>query len=121
MNGNPNTAQKRFHDELREMFFYTVGGSGELHHIFGSKEKFKLLTEAGIDKAGEWFVIMLPKYVHDDIKSYSFEAERGMFLQQERDYARYFGKISPIPEQVITYYQQMLSKHHRLKRWECST
>ena len=119
MNGNPSAEQKRFHDELREMYFYTQmhEGVGELHHIFGSKEPFKLLSEAGIAKAGEWFVVMIPKVVHDNIKQYSFEAERGMFLQQQRDYARYFNKPSPVPEEVIRYYEAMLSKHYRLKSW----
>lgn len=119
MNSNPNSTQRRFQDDLRLMHFEKSRGLGELHHIFGSKEKFKLLKEAGIDKPGEWFVIMLPKDVHDSIKEYSFEAERAMFFQQQRDYLRHFGEPSPVPDDVIRYYTQMLSKHHRLKIWEC--
>jgi len=119
MNGNPNAAQKRYHDELREWYFETQmqHGVGELHHIFGSKEKFKLLKEAGIEKAGEWFVIMLPKTVHDDIKSYSFEGERALFFGQKLDYKYFFGKESPIPREVFDYYTQMTSKHQGLKNW----
>jgi hypothetical protein len=119
MNGNPSAEQKRFHDDLRLMHFEMNRGIGELHHIFGSKEKFKLLKEAEIAKPGEWFVIMLEKDVHDNIKEYSFESERAMFFQQQRDYKRHFGKDSPVPDDVIRYYTQMLSKHHRLKMWEC--
>lgn len=121
MNGNPNKKQKDFHNDLREMYFETRmhEGIGELHHIFGSKEKFKLLKEAGVEKAGEWFVIMLPKSVHDTIKDYSFEGERSMFFEQQRNYLRHFGKDSPVPDDVVRYYSQMLSKHHRLKQWEC--
>ena len=77
MNGNPNSAQKAFHDELRQMFWETEGGGGELHHVFGSKWKRK-----GFDKAGEWIVILLHREVHQNIKQYSFEAERGLFLEQ---------------------------------------
>ncbi len=119
MNGNPNAEQKRYHNELREWYFETQMhlGVGELHHIFGSKEKFKLLKEAGIEKAGEWFVIMIPKTVHDDIKNYSFEAERGLFMQQRRDYKNFFNKETPVPVEIFMYYNQMLSKHHRLKNW----
>jgi hypothetical protein len=122
MNGNPNKKQKDFHNELREMYFYTKmhNGTGELHHIFGSKEKFKLLKEAGVDKPGEWLVIMIPRSVHLDIKNYSFEAERAMFLEQKREYEKYFGKEYPVPVDCIRYYNQMLSKQHRLKVWgEC--
>jgi hypothetical protein len=121
MNGNPTAEQKRFHDDLREMYFDTQmhNGIGELHHIFGSKEKFKLLKEADVARPGEWFVIMIPKKIHDDIDNYSFESERGMFFKQQRDYLRFFEKPSPMPDHVINYYTQMLSKQHRLKMWEC--
>ncbi len=117
MNQNPSAEQDRFHNELREMFFETQGGGGELHHIFGSKEKFKLLKEAGIKKAGEWFVILLHKSIHDDIKKYSFDAERGMFFQQVRQYESFFNKKCPVPDEIIVYYNAMLSKHYRLKVW----
>jgi hypothetical protein len=119
MNSNPNASQKRYHNDLRVLFWEKFAARCEIHHIFGSKEKFKLLKEAGIDKPGEWFVIMLPKDVHDSIKEYSFEAERARFFQQQRDYLRHFGEPSPVPDDVIRYYTQMLSKHHRLKIWEC--
>jgi hypothetical protein len=94
MNGNPTAEQRRYHDELREMYFYT-----QMH------------------SPGEWFVIMLPKTVHDDIKNYSFDAERGMFLKQQRDYEKYFDKESPVPSVVIEFYKKMLSKHHCIKSW----
>ena len=119
MNGNPSAEQKRYHNELREWYYETQmhNGTGELHHIFGSKEKFKLLKEAGVEKAGEWFVVMIPKTVHDDIKHYSFDSERGMFTKQRRDYKNYFGKETPVPVEVFMYYTNMLSKGHRLKVW----
>lgn len=119
MNGNPNAAQKRFHNELRDMYSHTKiqHGIGELHHIFGSKAKFKLLKEAGVKKPGEWFVIMIPKKVHDDIDHYTFDDERNMFLQQKEDYEKYYEKDCPIPEECYTYYNAMLSKQHILKNW----
>lgn len=117
MNSNPNAAQKRFQNELRVMFWEKFAARCEIHHIFGSKEKFKLLKEAGIDKPGEWFVIAMTPKDHADIKNYSFEGERAMFIQQQRDYEKYFGHPSPVPKEVIQYYKQMLSKHHRLKVW----
>jgi len=119
LNGNPNSAQKRFHDDLRLMYFETQhhNGIGELHHLFGSKAKFKLLSEAGIDKGGEWLIIMIPKTVHDDIKEYGFEYERGTFLSQQREYQSFFGKPSPIPEEVIEYMKLLPSKHAILKTW----
>ncbi len=120
MLGNPSAAQKRYHDELREMYAdtqYGRRGVGELHHIFGSKEKFKLLKESGVNKPGEWFVVFIPRTVHSDIKSYSFEEERSMFFNQGLDYIDYFGKDWPVPNSCLRYYNQMLSKHHRLKFW----
>ena len=119
MNGNPSAKQKRFHNALREWYFYTQmhNGVGELHHIFGSKANFKLLQEEDIDRAGEWFVIMIPKTVHDDIKNYSFEAERGLFLDQRRKFERYFSTPIPVPEKCFEYYEKLTSKHQGLKSW----
>jgi len=119
MNGNPSAAQKRYHDELRQMYYErsSARGVGELHHIWGSKAKFKLLSEAGIDKAGEWFVVMLPKSDHDNINNWTFEEERGLFMYQQRAYAHHFNKPSPVPKLVSTYYQALLSKQYILKRW----
>ena len=52
-----------------------------------------------------------------DDNKYSFEAERGLFLKQERDYLKYFEKKSPVPQEVIDYYNLMKSKHQGLKSW----
>jgi len=106
MNGNPNAEQKRYHLELREMCYYEFGGRGQLHHIFGSKSNFK-----GFVKPGEWLQILLTPEVHADIKSYSFKAERGMFLAQQRAYERYWGKPSPVPADLVEVYKAMLDKH----------
>jgi len=112
MNQNPTAEQKRFHDRLREMYFYTQmhNGVGELHHIFGSKYKAKALKEEGIERPGEWLVMMIPKKDHDAIDQFSFEAERGMFLEQQREYQKYFGEPSPVPQIVIDYFKTMKSK-----------
>ncbi len=110
MNGNPNAAQKRYHDELREMYFDRFGGRGELHHVFGSKWKRK-----GYLKPGEWIVILLTPEVHHEIKKYSFEAERGMFLNQLREYEMYFGKRPPVPEGLVASYREMLNRHDTTK------
>jgi len=118
MNGNPNAAQKRFHDELREMYYEKYGGRGELHHVFGSKERFKLLKEAFVDKPGEWFVILLTPEDHRDIKLFSFDGEKGMFFKQKRDYEKFFEKPYPVPEKAMLYYQAMDYKQHRFRLWE---
>ena len=121
MNGSPNAEQKRYQNiELRELFREMHGTGCEIHHIFGSKTTFKLLKEAGIKKAGEWFVIAMSKEEHDAIDKYSFEAERGLFLKQLRDYEKYFEKPSPVPQEVIDYYKLMTSKHQGLKNWNAS-
>lgn len=123
MYGNPSAEQKRFHAELRDMYAFTQwkkDGTGELHHIFGSKAKFKLLKEAGIKKEGEWFVVMIPKRDHDMIGGFSFEAERGWFLKQQQDYEEYYGRKSPMPDLVITYYKLLKGKHVGLKSWYAS-
>jgi len=119
LNGNPSAAQKRFHDELRRMYFETQShnGIGELHHIWGSKMKCKLLSEAGIDKPGEWLVIMLPKTVHDNIKSYTFEEEREYFMAQQREYFQFYHKESPVPEEVVKYYKMLNSKQQVIRHW----
>jgi len=119
MNGSPTKEQHRFQNiELREMFRIIHGGECELHHCFGSKTKFKLLTEAGIKKAGEWLVVAMSKEAHADINDFSFEEERELFMKQERDYLKHFEKKSPVPQEVIDYYNQMTSKHQGLKRWK---
>ncbi len=118
MNGSPNAAQDRYQNiELRDMFNSLHGGRCEIHHIFGAQTKFKLLKEAGIKKAGEWFVIALHPDVHKDIDNYSFESERGLFLQQKRDYEKYFEKESPVPKEIFDYYNLMTSKHQGVKSW----
>ena len=105
MNGNPNAAQKRYHNELREMF-----GIGELHHIFGSKRKFK-----GYGQVGEWLVIMLSKEMHADISEFSFEQEKKMFFNQQAQYEACYGKPSPVPKVVADIYQSMKHKQEVVK------
>jgi hypothetical protein len=105
MNGNPNTAQKRYHSELREMF-----GIGELHHIFGSKRKFK-----GHGQVGEWIVIMLSHEMHADINEFSFEQEKEMFFNQQAQYEVYYGKPSPVPKVVADIYAAMKHKQEVVK------
>ena len=119
MNGSPNAEQKRYHDQLREMFREVHGGTPEIHHIFGAQAKFKLLAEAGIKKPGEWFVIAMSKEEHKaiDDNKYSFEAERGLFMQQRRDYKNYFKTETPVPVEIFMYYNQMTSKHQGLRSW----
>lgn len=119
MNGNPNAAQKRFHKELREMYYDPQFNNpiGELHHIWGSKANFKLLEEAEIEKAGEWFVIMIPKIIHDNIKDFDFDRERSWFLTQQQNYEVYYDRPSPMPAKCIEYYKTILSKQYVLKRW----
>ena len=95
----------------------TDKGVGELHHIWGSKANFKLLSEAGIDKPGEWFVEMIPKTVHDNIKAFSFDYQREVFFAQQRDYQRYFDKPSPMPKECLIYLEALLSKQYILKVW----
>lgn len=106
MNGNPSAAQKRFHDELRLMFFETQGGKGELHHVFGSKWKRR-----GFEKPGEWLVIMLESEVHRNIKQYSFQGERALFLAQLRQYESHYQKPHPVPPELIESYKSMLNRH----------
>jgi len=115
MNGNPNAAQKRFHNDLREMYYQKYGGRGELHHVFGSKWNCEVWTgdienPKKVAKPGEWIVILLTPEVHHDIKNYSFEAERGLFLEQLRDYKEYFGRDPEIPEELVEHYKSMISK-----------
>lgn len=118
INSNPAARQRKFQNvELREMFRILHGGECENHHIFGSKTKFKLLSEAGIKKAGEWLVLAMSKEAHADINDFSFEEERELFMKQQRDYLKHFGVPSPVPQEVIDYYNQMTSKHQGLKRW----
>jgi len=107
VNSNPNAAQKAYQDELRDMYFARYAGRGQIHHIFGSKAKFKAAKEAGIARPGEWLVILLADDVHENIGDYSFEAERGLFLQQQREYEQYFGKPSPVPTEIVQMYKNM--------------
>ena len=105
MNGNPNAAQKRYHNELREMF-----GVGELHHCFGSKRKFK-----NHGQVGEWLCIMLSKEMHADIKEFTFEQEKEMFFKQQAKYERVYGKPSPVPTVVADIYRSMKHKQEVVK------
>lgn len=62
MNGNPTAAQKRFHEWCRGQGCMIVGSeSPALHHIKGSKMKLK-----GVKNAGEWYVIPLSYFWHQD-------------------------------------------------------
>ena len=99
------------------MYFETQhrNGIGELHHIFGSKHKVKVLKEAGIDKCGEWLVIMIPRTVHIDIKSHGFEYERGVFLAQQREYFNFYHKESPMPKEVIRYMELIKNKQELIR------
>ena len=117
MNSNPNSNQKKFHSDLRIMFWEKHGSRCEIHHVFGSKFKAKLLKEAGVDKAGEWLVIAMHPEDHAAINDYSFEGERALFLEQKRNYENYFKKPIPVPEEVFTYYSLMTSKHQGVKSW----
>ena len=118
MNGNPASAQKRYHNELRSMYYedgkpYFFGEKkdiAELHHVFGQSYSPQVLKDFDIMKAGEWLVIMLPRTIHVNIKKYAFEVERDMFLIQQKDYENHFGKPSPVPEKVVQYYEALLSK-----------
>ena len=63
MNGNPTAAQKRFHEWARNSHWCIVGLGyvDSIHHIKGSKMKLK-----GVRKAGEWFILPLSYWWHQD-------------------------------------------------------
>lgn len=66
MNGNPTASQKRFHEWCRDWGCYVQDGCANvaIHHIKGSKMKLK-----GCDKPGEWFVLPVSYYWHQDLKN----------------------------------------------------
>lgn len=62
MNGNPTAAQERFHKWCRLQGCMVIGSENPaLHHIKGSKMKLK-----GVKNAGEWYVIPLSYFWHQD-------------------------------------------------------
>ena len=65
MNGNPSKAQRDWHQWLREDGCTVQGGMSDnrlsIHHIKGSKMKLK-----GVPKAGEWYVLCLSYWWHQD-------------------------------------------------------
>ena len=63
MNGNPTDSQKRFHQWCVEEVGCVVnkGDDASLHHIKGSKLKLK-----GCKKPGEWYVLPLSYWWHQD-------------------------------------------------------
>lgn len=108
MNGFPNAIQKRWHSDLRQIAYDKFGGRSELHHIMGARWKLK-----GFDKPGEFLVIMLTPEIHADIKNYSFESERALFLESLRSYQSYYGKLPSVPSKLVEHYIKMKSRQHR--------
>jgi hypothetical protein len=105
MNGNPNSEQKRFHNNLREMGCIVTGAyQVEIHHIFGSKWKAK-----GFKKAGEWLVIPLSPEIHKTIKCYTFEWEREQWITAIGRHEDRFG-YQPVPRDLIEYVCNMKHK-----------
>jgi hypothetical protein len=105
VNGNPDSAQREFHKELRELH-----GAGELHHIFGSKRKIY-----NYRKSGEWLVMMLSAEHHRNISKLSFEEERFLFLSKIAEYEQHYQKPCPIPEGLIKAYKSMTHKQQVMK------
>lgn len=82
MNGKPTVRQQWFHDWARR--YGCIVDKSEhpaIHHISGSKMKLK-----GVKSAGEWFIIPLSYYWHQDgtnpsavhVNKYMFELENGL-------------------------------------------
>jgi len=62
MNGKPTAAQKRFHQWCREFgCIITFRSNPAIHHIKGSKMNLK-----GCNNPGEWYVIPLSYWWHQD-------------------------------------------------------
>jgi hypothetical protein len=106
MNSVTTAAQKRYQNELRQIY----PPNYELHHILGGKRKFK-----GVGNSGEWLVLMLSHEMHCDIKEFSFEEERDMFFNQQSKYEKFHGKPSPVPKIIADIYRMMRHRHEVFK------
>lgn len=108
MNGFPNAAQKRFHDNLREMY----SKNGQLHHIVGARRKMK-----GFVKPGEWLVIFIPVDVHEQIGCHEidFQGEKEIFFKQKKHFELYFDEPYPVPKELLAHFESMLNKHAVVK------
>ena len=106
MLGNPNAKQKKFHSWVRRRgCVIDKSEHPALHHIGGSKMKLK-----GVDKAGEWLVIGLSYFWHQDgcnpaavhINKSEFiqvncMTEKDMWIEQMAGYKAEKGEY-PMPE-----------------------
>ena len=115
MNGNPNAYQKRFHAELREMYKSKFAGTGQLHHILGSRRKIYKYK-----KAGEWLVILISEDDHRDIAKRGFCWEKFYTRKQIDDYEQFFGKRYPAPVGLIKEFLTMKTKGQVMKGYSPS-
>ena len=115
MNGNPNAYQKRFHAELREMYKSKFAGTGQLHHILGSRRKIYKYK-----KAGEWLVILISEAEHDLIASLGFGWEKRMMKNQIDDYQLFFSKPYPVQGGLTEAFLTMKTKGQVMKGYSPS-
>lgn len=102
----PNSAQKEFHRELRELGCCLTGMNyPELHHVVGASGKENKVW------IGQWFVLMLCSHLHrlgpenvtDWPKRFTdlYGTQRALFKKQCKRYEEHYGKPVPIPEEVL--------------------
>jgi len=104
MNGSPNKRQKHWHTWLRSYGCscqdQMSSGDNAIHHIAGAKAKLK-----GVKKFGEWYVICLSYWCHQDgrnsaarhVNKHQFEMEYGkekdLFIERVQLYKSIHGYL----------------------------
>lgn len=83
MNGKPTSAQKKFHDWLRQFGCLICNKPTRIHHIGGAKMKLK-----GCNNPGEWYVLNLcddhhSPYCKDSVHQNKKEFEKNHGTQKE--------------------------------------
>lgn len=113
MNGSPTVRQKHWHSWLIEQGCCLGFGPASLHHIKGSKAKLK-----GVDKFGEWYVLPLSYWAHQDGKNKAarhvnksefeklYGKEKDLWIKMVEQYEAEFGE-KPVSENE---YQVILSR-----------
>ena len=107
MNGKPTEKQKKFHAWAREHgCIVSSMNCDAIHHIKGAKMKLK-----GVDNAGEWFILPLSYWWHQDgsndaaihVNKKRFtlsqvQSEKGFWIELIRAYENEFG-VKPMSEE----------------------
>jgi len=101
MNGNPTAEQSRFQEWCRGLgCFVSPRPCDSIHHIKGSKMKLK-----GVKNPGEWYVLPLSFYWHQDGKN------RAAVHVNKTAFTQIHGSQKSLWIKLMGYYKQSFGRY----------